>query len=432
MIPLKTILYLILFLSTIGGSILYHPLLGVIGYMFTYNINPVGHWWGSPLVTWGIRYSLILAVAIGLGIFFHKSKLKFKNFFESQEILLIILLIIIWLSIPFGMGFNQEDSNALKMTKVFLILLMASHIITELKRYEIVIWTLILAGLYLGYEAYNAPDWMFTQGRLDVGIGGSDFSEGNFLGAHFGMLLPFIGIMFLKGKWKSKIISLISGVLVINSIIMTRSRGVFLAVIAGLISAIIFSVPGKRRMIFFVMIIALVGTFTLIDPGFWSRIENITFDISGIDTSGQGRLFAWQAALSMTSEHPFGIGEGNFKTFIGKYNPDMTGRDTHNTFLRCLAELGIQGALVLLLLIGNAFYILFSLKKQVRILPNKNDFLWHIYGLKIALIIYLVSGMFLTQTYIEEFYWLLMYPVFLKRAVDNEIDTIQGIQSTTD
>jgi len=50
--------------------------------------------------------------------------------------------------------------------------------------------------VYLGIEAYAAPGWMFSGGRLDVGIGGSDFSEGNFLGAHFAMLLPFLGAMF--------------------------------------------------------------------------------------------------------------------------------------------------------------------------------------------------------------------------------------------
>jgi hypothetical protein len=90
------------------------------------------------------------------------------------------------------------------MTKVTIVLLMASYVITNLGRYEMMIWTLIIAGLYLGYEAFSAPDWMFRGGRLDVGVGGSDFSEGNFLGAHFAMLLPLIGVMFLKGGWKSK------------------------------------------------------------------------------------------------------------------------------------------------------------------------------------------------------------------------------------
>jgi putative inorganic carbon (HCO3(-)) transporter len=421
MIALKTILYLFLLSFAVLGSITYTPTMGILGYVLTYNINPAGHWWGSPLVGWGIRYSLFLAIATGLGIVLHRSKLKFNKLFKSQEILLIIFLGLVWLSIPLGLGFNSEGSNAIKMAKITIILLMASHLITDLKRYEMMIWTLIIAGLYLGYEAFSAPNWMFRGGRLDVGVGGSDFSEGNFLGAHFAMLLPFLGAMFLKGGWKSKVICLLPAVFVTNSIILCRSRGIFLAILVGIISAIIFSIRRQRLKILFGIVIAISGAIFLTDPGFWERMEKIDTDTSQIDTSTRGRLRAWEVALQMASDHPLGVGEGNFKTYIGEYDPEMAGKDTHNTFLRCLAELGFQGAFVLLLLIGNAFYILFKVKKDAKRLPNKQDFHWHIYGLKIALIIYIVAGMFITHTYIEEFYWLLTYPVFLERAVENEL-----------
>ena len=421
MISLKTILYLFLLGTSILGSVAYHPFLGLMGYILTYNINPVGHWWGSPLIDWGIRYSLLLAGATGLGIIFHRSKSKVKKFIESQEILLVIFLGVVWLSIPLGLGFNSEGSNAVKMTKVVIILLMASHVITNLKRYEAMIWTLIIAGLYLGFETYAAPASMFRGGRLDVGIGGSDFGEGNFLGAHFAMLLPFLGVMFIKGGWKTRGLCLISGVFVTNSIILCRSRGIFLGILVGILFAIIFSIPRQRTKILAGVGIAIVGAIFLTDPGFWGRMEQIDTDTTQTEGSARGRLLAWEASLSMASDYPLGVGEGNFKTCIGQYIPEMEGRDTHNTFLRCLTELGVQGALVLLLLIGNAFWILFRLKKKIQGLPNKADFLWHIYALKIALIIYLVAGIFITHTYIEEFYWLLMYPLFLKRSIEGEI-----------
>ena len=421
MIPLKTIAYILLLLAFLFGSIVYHPLIGVIGYIFTYNIDPVGHWWGSLLIDWGIRYSLFLAVAIGLGIVLHKPKVKFKKLFGSQEILLAIFLGLIWLSIPLGLGFNMGESNALKMTKVVIVILMASHVITELKQYEAMIWTLIIAGLYLGIEAHIAPGWMFAGGRLDRGIGGSDFSEGNILGTHFAMLLTFIGIMFLKGGWKSKVLCLISGVFAANSIIQCRSRGVFVSILAGIISAIIFSIPRKRIKIFFGLGIAMVGAIFLTDPGFWNRMEDISFESSQLDISSKGRVLAWEAALSMASDYPLGIGEGNFKKYVGQYNPDIPGKDTHNTFLRCLAELGVQGFFVHLLLIINAFNILRKLRAQIRGVHKEADFIWHIYGLTISLIVYISAGMFITQTYIEELYWLLLFPVFLKRSVENQL-----------
>jgi hypothetical protein len=93
----------------------------------------------------------------------------------------------------------------------------------------------------------------------------------------------------------------------------------------------------------------------------------------------------------------------------------------YSTPSECLTELGVHGAFVLLLLIGNGFWILFRLKKKIQGLPQEADFIWHIYALRIALIIYLVAGIFITHTYIEEFYWLLMYPLFLKRSIEGEI-----------
>ena len=426
MLPLKTLLYLILLFGGIIGSVSYNPIIGLLGYVVTYNINPAAQWWGS-VPTLGLRYSLFLGLATVAGAVIQRYKLRFDKLFESQEILLIIFSLIVWLSLLFGLGVNDGMSFAIKMSKVTIILLLASHIITDLKKYKILIWVLIISNLYLGYEMYIAPDALFRGGRFAGGIGGSDFSEGNFLGAHFAMLLPFIGIMFIRSKWKSKLICLVAGAFVVNSIIQTRSRGVFLAIAAGAIAAILFSVPGKRLKISILLCIGLLGMFSLTDPGFWTRMQTIEVEESQMDTSTYGRIKAWKAALSMVSDYPLGIGAGNFFKYVGNYDPDIPRKDTHNTFLRCLSELGIQGGSVLLLLIGNAFLILSKIRKNIDQLSNKEEFIWYVYAVRIALIIYIVAGITLTHTYIEEFYWLLMFPVFLKRSVENERKICQDI-----
>ena len=443
MLPITTIVYLFLMFLCLLGSIFSSPIFGVIGYIGTYNINPGGQWWGI-VVTWfyGLRYAMFMAIVTGLGIIIHRPKLKFKRFFESQEILLIIFLAIIWLSNLMGISSRGESSldilsliksgefenNSIKMTKVVIIIMMASHIVTDLRKYEAVIWTLIISGFYLGLQSYLNPQWY--GGRLEGwGAAGSDFSEANFLGAHYAILLPFIGAMFMKGSWRSKIICLVSGIFVANAFILGRSRGDFLAMLIGLIFAIIFSIPGSRRKIFFWVSIAIVGSLFLVDPMFKERMSSIEFEKSEMDGSSFGRMEIWKGSLSMALDNPLGVGEGNFKENIGRYIPYMGNRDTHNTLLRCFTELGVQGGFVLLLLIYNAFRILFKLKGDIKDSPNKNDFLWHIYSLKIALIIFLVAGIFITHTYIEEFYWLLMFPIFLKRSVENENDSLQNRHS---
>jgi O-antigen ligase len=129
----------------------------------------------------------------------------------------------------------------------------------------------------------------------------------------------------------------------------------------------------------------------------------------------------------MASDYPWGIGQDNFIRYVGRYDPAIPGKDTHNTYLRCLAELGIQGLGIYLLMIVNAFRILKRLKNKISGLAKETDYKWHIYALSVSLVIFLASGMFITHTYIEELYWLLMFPVVLERAVENERDSAESV-----
>jgi len=424
--PLKTILFLTILISGSFASIFYHPFIGVLNYIVTYNISPAHRWWGAPLKALGIQYGKVVVASIVLGILLHRNKLKYKKLLHKQEIFLILFVIIIWLSHFWGL---PEGSlivrNAIKMAKVLIFLLMFSHIITDLKKYEAVIWTMILVGLYQGYAAYIAPSWTFRHGRLDIGLGGPDFQEGNFLGAHFAMLLPFIGVMFLKGTWKSKFICLFAAVLIINGIILTRSRGVFLGCTMGFLTALAFVIKymkGKRFKIITWTMIGVIGVLTLTDPGFWQRMTTLKKENpEQLDISAKGRVWAWKAALKMVKNYPLGIGEGNFKQYVGMFDERIPGRDTHNTYFRCIAELGCLGFLVLLILIFNAFV---TLKKIWEISKSNQmlDYQWHVFALSIALVIFLTCAFFITETYVEEFYWLFTFPVLLERCLENELN----------
>ena len=423
--PLKTILFLTILISGSFASIFYHPFIGVLTYVVTYNISPAHRWWGTPLKALGIQYGKVVGASIALGILLHRNKLKYKKLLHKQEIFLILFVIIIWLSHFLGLPEGTlTDRNAVKMTKVLIFILMFSHIITDSKKYETVIWTIILVGLYQGYAAYIAPSWTFRHGRLDIGLGGPDFMEGNFLGAHFAMLLPFIGVMFLKGTWKSKLICFLAAVFIINGIILTRSRGVFLGCTMGFLTVLAFVIKymkGKRFKIITWAMIGVIGVLTLTDPGFWQRMTTLKKENpEQLDISAKGRIWAWQTALRIVQNYPLGIGEGNFKQYVGMFDERIPGKDTHNTYLRCLAELGIPGAIVLGIIILNAFLIL---KRMWREAVSKQlfDYQWHIFALVIALVVFIMCGMFITETYIEEFYWLLTFPILLQRCIENEL-----------
>jgi len=422
MLPLTTILYLALFVSSVLGSILFNPLIGMSGYLITYHINPLTHWWGAYIPASIDRYSLILAVATFIGMVLHKSKLKFTRMVEAQEILLILFVGLCWLSILLGVESKGIDEHLVKITKIAIMVMMASHLITDLRRYEMIVYIFILTGLFLGIETYNAPSWHFSEGRLGGGVGGSDLANGNMLAAHFIMVLSFIGGIFIKGGWKTKLLCSASAVFMLNGIVLIRSRGSFLGLLACAISAVFFTKNVSRKKIIICLLAGIIGGTTLIDIGFRERMESMQTDTETMDRSARSRIDVWLSSIKMASDYPLGVGVGNTIKLVGQYDPSNEGLDTHNTYLRCLTDIGFQGLLVLLLLIANAFRILSSISKDVEQLKNKETFFWHIYGVRIGLIGYLLVVFFVSATYTEDFYWFLMFPVFLKRAVENEID----------
>lgn len=422
------IIYYLLFLGAVLGSMVVHPALGVFAYLATYTINPSGQWWGQNMPEFASRYSFILGLCIPISAVLHAGKLRFGRLLESQEVLLIIFTAIIAMSHILSPG-GADTTYIEKMVKVCFVLLLATHIITTRKLYEGILWVLILSGFYIAWELFSGLG-EFWGGRLQGGVGGSDFSEGNFMAAHFGAVLPLTGGMFLAGSTWVRGVLMIFGAFMANAIVMVRSRGSFLGLAAGAIAALFFSVGLKRyrRMLVGLMIVGLVGGYSLTDAGFWERMNTMSVDSSEMDSSAESRLEFWKGALLMARDHPLGLGAGRFFDYTEAYTGHVR-RDTHNTLLRCLAELGFPGFTVLVLLIGNSFVALRRVSRDAAGLDAES---WQIYVLhctclRLAIISYLVAAMFISSTYIEETYWFLLMPVMLQRAVNTELEDREAL-----
>lgn len=418
---IKSALFILGVLGTFGGAILIHPFIGLCGYLFSYNINPLGFWWGQQLPGIFQRYSMLFFLACFFGMILHWRKLPFRNLLDRQEVLLGLYILVIWISTLTGVPTHTLGFNSMKMTKIFMILLVASHLVTQLKFFNIMIWVYMVSALISGFEIYTADYLAYFGGRLQSGVGGSDFAEGNFLAAHYVMILPWLGINFLKGGWKTKAFCVIATAFIVNTLILIESRGAFLALGVGTVFVLLTAGRKYRKQILILLLIGAGGFVYLSDTTFWARMNTIETTQSEMDRSSTNRIEAWYAAIEMFWDYPYGVGVGNFKTLIGLYNPDAEGRDTHNTFFRCLAELGIQGLSVLLLMIYTAHGYIRQIQKHLDLsTPLGQEYDLHTLALRTGLIMYLVTTCFLSHNYVEEFYWVLMFPLFLKRCYENE------------
>jgi putative inorganic carbon (hco3(-)) transporter len=420
---LRTLLFAAIFVICCGGA-LFVPLLGLLGYIAHYVIGPEGQWWAAPLRPLDVRYSMTLAVMAALGIAMHHDKLRYgASLLAFHEKMLLVFVALLWLlrvvSEP-TQTYTVVDHPTIKLTKVALFCLMLTHVVTNGKSLKMLLWTLALSTFILGIEAYTIPRGMFSSGRLE-GVGGVDFSESNFLPAFIGGVLPLMGVLFLEGRWLYRLVILAAGVFSVNAIVLTRSRGAVVGIAIGGLASLLFAPRGYRRKIFAALVAAGLGGLYLADQTFLSRVATIDSDSPQMDRSAQSRLEIWRFSVQMLADHPLGVGPGNFGQFAGRYNVLYEGRDAHNTYVRCFAELGVPGFLLFLALIANSILVSKrNIQKAYDLPPEyRAQILMPSFGLAVGLCMMLGCGLTVTLLYTEALWWFLLMPVCVARAADN-------------
>lgn len=430
--PLTSLCFLVLFSVACLGA-LGMPMIGIAGYMSHYHVFPEIQWWGEPLSQSGIRFSFLLAACTAFGFLasYRRSVIR-GPIMTGQEWLILVFVGLTWLStlvgLPLAPATGTEDPPQVKMTKIAIFVLIMTHVVTTVRNVRVVLWTIALGVGWLGVQAYFAGPSMFSsQGRLNS-IGGPDFREANGLGAYLAATIFLTSALFLRTKWKGKMLCGAVIIFAANTIVLTSSRGAAVGLGVGMIFALV-TAPAKRRIVTFVAMLAIAAAvFALADEKFLSRSQTVTATGAERDRSSQTRIDIWRGAMKMFKEYPLGVGAGKFQPVSGRFIPDHPNSDTHNTFLRCCCELGIQGAFVFVLLIGNALWMLRNAYKRGQRLsgPDQADVAWFSIALAGALVTFLACGITASFVYNEALWWFLCLPVCLCRAI-NAAEAASGI-----
>lgn len=441
---IKTTLFLLIFLVCCGGA-LFMPLLAVLGYVAHYVIGPETQWWAAPLKPYDIRYSLTLAVMAAVGIALHWHRLRLPGpTFSRQEWVMLLFLAIAWFSTLVGeqtVGlYTTIDPPAMKLLKTTVFALMLTNVVTSVKNLNYFFWVLILSTWVLAIQANSRPQSEFVSGRLE-GVGGVDFQDANFFGAFLVCMLPIIGIQFLRSRLAGKLVCLATGVFTVNGIVLTRSRGAFLAALVAAVVALLFAPKRLRGVIVLGLLVAAIGSVRLMDPAYIERVATIGRSEEERDRSSQSRIEIWGGGMRMMLANPLGVGAGNFVQAIGRYMPTNANRDAHNTYVRCAGELGIPGIAVLLLLIVTAFGSLRKTSALANELPDDEQ-----RGMRLCILASYSSlaavcaaSITVTLLYVENFWWFLSLPICLSRVVerllweresaldaDDDLETVDG------
>jgi putative inorganic carbon (HCO3(-)) transporter len=166
------------------------------------------------------------------------------------------------------------------------------------------------------------------------------------------MATPFsiTAAMSVRGPWRAAFILL--AFLGLGGIVSTISRGGFL----GLGAASWFLLRDRVRNPVVVAAILGTGLMGVLAISGLAERKSGAVGQGEIDGSAQGRLDAWAAGFRMARRHPIlGVGYGrfadNYLTYV-QNAVDWRPKETHNSYVKALAETGIGGFVPFITLIG--------------------------------------------------------------------------------
>jgi O-antigen ligase len=309
-------------------------------------------------------------------------------------------------------GFSQPGSATRENFTVFTSFLMLGFIILSLvytlKRFRLVTWTILISMFLVSIITTLSYLGLGQVTRMKgSGYGPNEFAIG---------ILPFVGIAFYtmiaeKNKLL-RLLALIITVFLTTALVLTFSRGSLI----GLFTILIFGIlkaKKKIKSVFTVLIITAILVSAM--PKYvWERfiktqetLQNLD-ETSNVDNTKRRYLLA-RGAWLLFLDHPVtGVGIGNYYYEGRKYVQINPGR-AHTMYLEVMAELGIIGIILFLL-------ILFSVFKSLRLIIKSNS-IYSAYarGLYLGLVGFLVAAIFLHAQQ-EKALW---FCIFMALALEN-------------
>jgi O-antigen ligase len=236
-------------------------------------------------------------------------------------------------------------------TKYILFFYVIYRLVSDEKDLSLLFWAHVLGCFVWGWEAYHTT----VTGRLEM-VGGSDVSGANGAATQLLIGLIFAGFMLLGQHRVGQCILLAVIPFILNTIILTGTRGAFLGMIGSAGATLFFAPRSHRFRIYVVCALAAALLFRLGNDVFWDRMGTLQVTKEDeMEKSALSRFAIARANWRMSQDYPMGVGHGGNELLSPNYIPGeymtYTGtRAAHNTFMAVLVDHGYPGAILFILL----------------------------------------------------------------------------------
>jgi O-antigen ligase len=439
-----TLVIIVTFLGSTAS--LFNPFWGMLLY----------HWYSffSPLeLTYGIldgsRLSLIAGVVFIATTFLHYRKIFIMN---ALTWLVLIFLIRVILSMAFQ---HNQTWNSIIYSSEFFVKSILVSIISP-----IVIINRQYLKYYISFVAVVISFLAFYYGVFGLLAGSQSISgtgrigDNNVYAAVLVGAWPLtIGLIFAAKAWYAKIISIgLSGGTAL-AIMLTFSRGGFVALLAVCI-LLILKIRVKL-LIPFLLILGIFGYYAYqtnriisleqysfdrdfrTDNPVQQTIDSFQARMSTLlnkpeeDESGKSRMHFWKVALLMAQDNPvWGIGIDKYQDRFNEYDfsDGLYGenRAVHSLYFLLLAEIGFVGLFLFLLIILICFKYYYSSLRFFRLKYPEQRIEQIISFMPIGLVGFLVASIFVNTFHAEIIWFYITVAISLKKLTNESNESINS------
>lgn len=419
---LNLLLFCMLFSFGLLLTIFKNPKYGLFVYLLVFYAAPASRWWGKdfPSIRWSLIVSLITLVAMMI----HKKSSIIKSHWLSYFPGKALIIYAAWMGLQFIWVRNTEiqTDGFVLLLKYIIFYYMVYKLLTNEKDIIQFIMAHILGGFYLGVLAKQSAGG----GRFE-GTGGPGISDANTFGMHMATAL-IMGSIFLLYKNRNIIIASIMSIpFLLNAIVLTQSRGVFLSILVAAFTLLRLKPKSAKKKFYMLGLLGIMLFGILANDTFWDRMNTISGSASsssveddkgGAVASGQSRFYIVSKQWKMFKDHPLGAGHRGTNILSPKYmgyeeeGGELKRKSSHNTIMSFLVNQGIVGIIIYFSLI---YWVVISIEKLRKSAaenedPSKSILLSSIGG---GFTVFFIAGLFSNYMKAEVGIWLLALLVIL-------------------
>lgn len=396
---------LVVFAVYAAGLVLgfvYRPIFAVFSYLWIFYNDPESHWWGADLPE--LRYSMYAAVVALIATMRIKVPRDAPSWAgNGAAVVLILYACWMWIQTGWAVDPAGHPTGAIMFTKYVVLFYIVYRVTaSDPEQLNLFLWAHVVGCFILGWEAFRSTG----TGRLET-VSAPGVDDANMLAAHLVTGLTAAGFLFVGTKRWWRWIALGTIPFILNAVVLTQSRGGFLALLAAGLAALFLAPKVHRKFVGAALVLGAVLLAALANQDFWDRIATIRGDKSqGEETRVQ--LIGPQ--FQMFKDHPFGAGYRGNVALSRQYMPaellsNNGSRAAHNTFMAALVDQGAPGAILLLSLYAWMFITLRRLRRSEG--PSTPpELILYTAAIGTALASCVIAGLFLNLLTFEVQVWL--------------------------